>query len=215
MGNWAFNMKYDFESVEGIRILFKDVTDRLYENHGCLIKRDLDERTISGCLMHELNILLGNERYNDKKIYADIEYNRNGLDPKRIINIDLAFCYDDTRRESKSLNEKDDYKACNEESVRDKLFRPDIIIHTRNINNDEGNLVVVEVKKRVNGKHHDDIDFDLLKLARLYKDNNYQYKHHIYYEYDKDNKKDVKAYHLRGVNCKGDYCFEELALFSK
>ena len=104
-----------------------------------LLEIDAGERLISGCL---LRYLVGVFPAHD----VDVEYNRHGIDPKRVTGLeDIA-------------------------GNSDGLIVPDIVVHQRG--NDDNNLLAIEIKKTSN---HEDRDRDKNKLRALRTEYRYEH----------------------------------------
>lgn len=124
---------------EDIKSNVKLAIDEIVRNDSFLFKNDVAERTITAKLACYLQ-----NRFEDWDV--DCEYNRNGIDPKRLKDV------------------------CNSTVNGDgSLVYPDVIIHKRNINN---NLVVIEVKKTTNIESD---ECDLTKLRAFKSELNYKY----------------------------------------
>jgi len=125
-----------------------------YKNDIKILKRNLTERMISAKLAEYLSLFF-NEYDVDPEYNGDFDKpnDRKALDIARNRMIEIG----------RNPNEKDNYKLV-----------PDIIIHTRETNDD--NLVVIEVKKDISPKAEK--DYDLIKLEHLtvnYMGNHYNY----------------------------------------
>lgn len=117
---------------------------RLVKNDFDLFTADVNERSIT----HKLAEYIQDEF---SEYHVDCEYNRKGIDPKR-----LSFSVDTIQ--------SDDTEA--------KTAYPDIIVHHRRTSN---NFIVIEAKKDTNGA----VNRDLEKL-RAYKDElGYQFAYFI------------------------------------
>lgn len=93
----------------------------LREHDSHLLEFDVAERSITARLAHYMIPLF--EDY-----AVDVEYNRHGIDPKKMAEHVATTC----------------------QQCRDRLVVPDIIVHRRGDN--ERNLLVVELKKSTNSK---------------------------------------------------------------
>lgn len=156
--------KNGFEKLKGI---FLEANRAFLENHAILLKRELSERCLCGALMYELNKQL--EKKNLKKYHADIEFNRDEGNVKRI-----SYITDD--------------------GVYLKCIFTDIIVHSRGeVSLD--NLIALEMKK--SSASQKEIDDDKARLKQLTKQNtntsfcNYGYILGIYYEINLD-KEEIK-----------------------
>lgn len=69
-------------NLKNLKGMFWEANRAFLENHASLLKRELAERCLCGALMYELNKQL--EKKNLKKYYADIEFNRDEENVKRI-----------------------------------------------------------------------------------------------------------------------------------
>ena len=120
-----------------------------------ILERGLNELNLNGNLIKYLTPLF-------KEFDVDPEYNGDRLKPNDRKALDIA------------KNRMIEIGIIPDESNNYKLT-PDILIHTRNVN--ENNQVVIEVKKDSNSKKNK--DFDLLKLEHMtidYSGNHYNYK---------------------------------------
>jgi len=102
------------------------------------------------CINHKLAIYLENEILPiisgaDQKHFVDIEFNREGINKKKII-------------------------LCNGEEL---VVRPDIIIHNRKSGKEKRNFLIVECKK--NGAQPSEIDYDRKKILVLMENDKYKY----------------------------------------
>jgi hypothetical protein len=104
---------------------------RLMEKDLYLLKVNANERSLSHCLAFHLQLEF-------PALNVDCEYNRDGIDPKRLPHLNL---YPDSEDEDA------------------KTVYPDIIVHRRGSNE---NLLVIEIKKNSNQSGR---DTDLAKLA--------------------------------------------------
>lgn len=126
-----------------IAALQKLLTDDVY-----LLKVDANERSIS----HRFGMHL-QQRFTDYSV--DCEYNRDGLDPKRIGHLDLQPRADDTEG---------------------KTVFPDIVVHIRG---EKQNYLVIELKKSSN-KVSRDVDFQ--KLSGYKSDDRLKYEYALFIE---------------------------------
>lgn len=113
------------------------------------------------CINHKLAIYLENEILPiisgaDQIYFVDIEFNREGVNKKKII-------------------------ACNGEEL---VVRPDIIIHNRKSGVQKSNFLIVECKK--NGANHTEIDDDRKKIRAFIEDDKYKYSFGLQVVYGKD-----------------------------
>lgn len=102
------------------------------------------------CINHRLAIYLENEilpiiSVDGQKYFVDIEFNREGINKKKII----------------------------ERNGEELVVRPDIIIHNRKSGNRKKNLLVVECKK--NGVQPAELDDDRKKIRAFMENHNYEY----------------------------------------
>jgi hypothetical protein len=121
-----------------------------------LLKSEAHEQAIS----HRIAVYLEKSFGESEKLNVDCEYNKHLKSPKRI-NLDL----DDL------MKQKEQAKRCwcsmcqvichglNLEKFDDKLFRPDIVVHSRG--NDNRNLIAIEIKA------DEMCPFDVAKLRAL------------------------------------------------
>lgn len=142
----------DENGFENLKEMFLEANRAFLENHVILIRRKISERCLCGALMYELNKQL--EKKNLKKYYADIEFNRDEDNVKRI------SCKSD-------------------DGVYSKRIFTDIIVHSRGeVSLD--NLIALEMKKstaRREAKERDKNKLSLLTSSYFYK-----YKLGVYYE---------------------------------
>lgn len=142
----------DENGFENLKEMFLEANRAFLENHVILIRRKISERCLCGALMYELNKQL--EKKNLKKYYADIEFNRDEDNVKRI------SCKSD-------------------DGVYSKRIFTDIIVHSRGeVSLD--NLIALEMKKstaRADAKERDKNRLSL--LTSLYP---YKYRLGVYYE---------------------------------
>lgn len=129
--------------------------NQLLKNEKDILKRGLNELNLSGHLTKYLSPLF-------EGFIVEQEYNGDKLKPNDRKALDIAK----NRMEEIGIkpNKTNNYK-----------FTPDIIIHTRNIN--ENNLVVIEIKKDSNSRKKK--EWDLIKLEHMtigYLGNHYNYK---------------------------------------
>lgn len=104
--------------------------DQLFSRDGILLELDANERSIAYRLAMYLQAEL-------PTLNVDCEYNRDGIDPKKIQHL---------------------YLVPNDEDTEAKTVFPDIIAHVRN---SENNYLVVELKKTTNTVSR---DTDIAKL---------------------------------------------------
>ena len=137
----------------------KEVLEKVKNAYRKFLKRDLyllkvnaNERSIT----HRFVIYL-EEEFPD--YHVDCEYNRNGLDPKRLYLFRKTICSDDENGTT--------------------VF-PDIIIHHRGTNN---NFIVIEAKKTNNNGNDDE------KLKAYKKDLNYRHAFFVEFPINDDAKK--------------------------
>lgn len=136
--------------------------NELISNEKDILSRGLNELNLTGHLTKYLT-----PKFSDYNV--DPEYNGDILKANDRKSLDIAK----SRMIEIGLKpkENDNYK-----------LSPDIIIHTRNTN--ENNLLVIEAKKDSNNKENK--EFDLIKLEHLtidYSGNHYNYKLGIYLEF--------------------------------
>lgn len=110
-----------------IENIMNSALKKLVEEDLYLLKRDVNERTIT----HQFAIYLAEEMNKEEDWNVDVEYNRNGDDPKRIEAI-CDECFSNISIPTYDLDAKTVY--------------PDIIIHERGSH--ENNLLIIEIKKR-------------------------------------------------------------------
>jgi len=135
-----FNIQKKTESLseKDVRKCIERAYKMLIEKDGYLLEVDANERSITHCLAIHLESVF--PEYN-----VDCEYNRNGIDPKRLINFKKQIDSDDT---------------CG------TTVYPDIIIHHRGKNS---NFIVIEAKKVSNGDDLDRVKLDIYKKELSYK----------------------------------------------
>ena len=142
----------DENGFENLKAMFLEANRVFLENHVSLLRCKISERCLCGALMYELNKQL--EKKNLKKYYADIEFNRDEDNVKRI-----------------------SYKT--DDGVYSKRIFTDIIVHSRGeVSLD--NLIALEMKKssaRADAKERDKNRLSLLTSLHSYK-----YKLGVYYE---------------------------------
>jgi hypothetical protein len=129
--------------------------NQLLEKERDILTRGLNELNLNGHLTKYLTPLF-------KGLVVDPEYNGDKLKANDRKALDIAK----SRMKEIGIepNEENNYQ-----------LTPDIIIHTRNIK--ENNLVVLEIKKDSNSKKNK--EFDLIKLEHMtidYLGNHYNYK---------------------------------------
>jgi hypothetical protein len=146
------NIQNKPESVsrKDIRKLIEGAYQMLIEKDGYLLKVDANERSITHRLAIHLESVF--PEYN-----VDCEYNRNGLDPKKLIKFKKEIDPDDTNG---------------------KTVYPDIIIHHRGENS---NFIVIEAKKISNKD-----DSDREKLAIYKKELFYKYAYFVRFPIGED-----------------------------
>ena len=141
--------KNDYQNLKDF---FWEANRAFMEKNYVLLDEDISERCLCGALMYELNKQL--EKKNLKKYYADIEFNRDEGNVKRI-----------------------SYKT--DDGVYSKRIFTDIIVHSRGeVGLD--NLIALEMKKssaRAAAKERDKNRLSLLTSLHSYK-----YKLGVYYE---------------------------------
>lgn len=153
---------YSFEEIE---ILVKNALDKLYYNDIYLLEYNVNEQSIT----HKLAMYLDDAFFNYN---VDCEYNRYGDHSKRLMG--KSF-----KKYEKIFSSE--IKKLKEEMCKDKLAKPDIIIHKRGEN--DQNLLVVEVKKSNNG----DDNYDRLKLMIFTnKDYGLNYKYGLFIKLNKE-----------------------------
>lgn len=122
----------------------------LFKGDSFLLENGVNERSVSHKLAEYLQTLFSD--YN-----VDCEYNKKGLDTKTL----------------------DGIKECEEQRKTDRVF-PDIIVHTRNSND---NLIVIEIKTISKNEN-----CDLCKLSLftdLLSSNGYKYQLGIFIKFNK------------------------------
>jgi len=125
-------------SKEDVRMRIERAYKKLFEKDGYLLKVNANERSITHRLaIHLESVFPG---YN-----VDCEYNRNGIDPKILINFKKEINSDDTSGVT--------------------VF-PDIIIHRRG---KRDNFIVIEAKKLSNTDDSDKEKLDIYKKELSYK----------------------------------------------
>lgn len=142
------------ETVQIIDNLFLAI-DELLEKERNILERGLNELNLNGHLSKYLTPYF--EGYN-----VDPEY--NGDIKKTKDRKELSIAKNRMREIGNDPNAKNSY-----------TLTPDIIVHTRNTN--ENNLMVIEVKKDSNSEKNK--QFDLLKLEHMtidYNENHYNYR---------------------------------------
>ena len=157
-----FNIQKKVENLseKDIRKLIERAYKMLIEKDGYLLKVDANERSITHRLaIHLESVFPG---YN-----VDCEYNRNGIDPKILINFKKEINSDDTSG---------------------KTVYPDIIIHHRGENS---NFIVIEAKKISNKD-----DSDREKLAIYKKELFYKYAYFVRFPIGEDFK-NYKCLHFK------------------
>jgi len=140
--------------------VLKAITRLLMEDSE-LLRVDANERSITHCLASHLKSEL-------PYLHVDCEYNRDGIDPKRIRGISQESGSDDTEA---------------------KTVFPDIIAHLRGTNI---NYLIIEVKKSSNRTDH---AIDLKKLSKYKTDLNY--KHALFIEFTTGDKPGVTSMQWR------------------
>lgn len=123
---------------------------KVIKNDYQLLENNVNERSLT----HKMAIYLGEEF---PEYHIDCEYNRNGLDAKRL-------------QEWKRPIESDD--------IEGKTVYPDIIIHHRGTFN---NFIVIEAKKSSNND-----ETDIKKLKAYKKDLDYQHAFFVKFPVGKD-----------------------------
>lgn len=138
----------------------------------CEIEEDFgyDSRKLHEvCINHKLAIYLEDEILPiisgaDQKYFVDIEFNREGINKKKII-------------------------VCN---VEELVVRPDIIIHNRKSGEQKKNFLIVECKK--NGAQLSEIDDDRKKIRAFMENDKYKYSFGLQVVYRKDEIKGTLFY---------------------
>jgi hypothetical protein len=133
-------------------VLVSSALDRLFEAESGL-PPDVSERTVAGLFGRHLEHTLRELPVAGGRWSVDCEYNRLGLDPKRVPQLDEMFADLAAR-----LGWADDFA-----SSATGLVVPDIVIHRRQSGAGAGNLVVCELKRIDASKQA--IAADLVKLA--------------------------------------------------
>jgi hypothetical protein len=121
------------------------------------------------CINHKLAIYLEKQILPiisgaDQKYFVDIEFNREGINKKKII-------------------------VCNGEEL---VVRPDIIIHNRKSGEQKKNFLIVECKK--NGAKLAEIDDDRKKIRAFMENDKYKYSFGLQVVYGKDEIKGTLFY---------------------
>jgi hypothetical protein len=132
--------------------LIASALDRLFDAERGL-PPDVSERTVAGLFGRHLEYTL-RERPVAGGWSVDCEYNRLGLDPKRVPQLDEMFA---------DLAARLGWAAADFSSSATGLVVPDIVIHRRQSGVDAGNLIVCELKRVDASKK--EIAVDLVKLA--------------------------------------------------
>lgn len=168
----------DENGFENLKAMFLEANRVFLENHVSLLRCKISERCLCGALMYELNKQL--EKKNLKKYHADIEFNRDEDNVKRI-----------------------SYKT--DDGFYSKRIFTDIIVHSRGeVSLD--NLIALEMKK--SSASQEEIDDDKARLKHLTKMNtntsfgSYEYILGIYYEINLD-KEEIKIEFFYNGNRKG------------
>jgi hypothetical protein len=138
MGGALNHMSIDQHHMQ---ILVRRALKDLFDKDGPLLERDAAERAIAAKLAVHLAVL-----FPDHKV--DVEYNRHGLDRKRV---ELP-------------------PNCRYGGI--KLILPDIVVHRRGT--DDDNLLVVELKKQTNTKK-ESRDCDRAKIVAMKREFHYQH----------------------------------------
>lgn len=143
----------------------KTAIQNLITKDSYLLKHDVNERSISAKLAHHLSIEIENvaPAWN-----VDVEYNRNGIHPKELLTLT-------NERKSQGKNMK--------------RVVPDIIIHKRGLNNENGtennNLLIIEIKKKGSGNaYQEDKKFDICKINAFIHEYPYYYKYGVFIEFN-------------------------------
>jgi len=168
----------DITNYQKLKDLFWEANRAFIEKDLDLLYEDISERCLCGALMYELNKQL--EKKNLKKYYADIEFNRDEDNVKRI------SCKSD-------------------DGVYSKRIFTDIIVHSRGeVGLD--NLIALEMKKSIASQEEKDDDKARLKhLTKLNTNTSfgsYEYILGIYYEINLD-KAEIKIEFFYDGNRKG------------
>ena len=129
------------ETREQIEIRVNFSIQELFEKDLYLLAVNANERSITHCLANYLQLQFPS--YN-----VDCEYNRDGIEPKRLGHLDL-------------------YPNSHDEDAQ-TVF-PDIVVHRRGTNE---NLLVIEVKKRSNPANR---ETDILKLRGYQRELGYRF----------------------------------------
>ena len=132
--------------------------DRLFESEGEL-PPDVHERTIAGFYARHLERVLRERRSTtagrrNSGWSVDCEYNRLGLDPKRVPDLDVMF-----REVAAGLGWPPDAFTAGDTG----LVVPDVVVHRRQSGIGAGNLIVCELRRITASKEA--IAADLVKLA--------------------------------------------------
>jgi hypothetical protein len=123
------------------------------------------------CINHKLAIYFENEILpiigaSDQKYFVDIEFNREGINKKKLI------------------------KFNGEELV----VRPDIIIHNRKSGEQKKNILIVECKKKKKGARLPEIEEDKKKIRAFMQNDKYRYSFGLQVVYGKDEIKGTLFY---------------------
>lgn len=166
-------MKYQIK--QGVLRAFS----KLKKDDGSLFDCDIEEefgydsrKLHEVCINHKLAIYLEKEILPiidsaDQKYFVDIEFNREGINKKKVI-------------------------WCNGEEL---VVRPDIIIHNRKSDEQKMNFLIVECKK--NGAQQAEIDGDRKKIHVLMENDRYKYSYGLQVVYGKNEIKGTLFYKIR------------------
>lgn len=117
--HYFFEINMNDSELQSVKNKLREAYNLLLKNDGYLLEKDVNERSLTHKYAEYLKELFPG--YN-----VDCEYNRDGLDPKKLIGLKEKISSDDTNG---------------------RTVYPDIIIHHRGTKN---NLVVIEAKKSKN-----------------------------------------------------------------
>jgi len=136
--------------------LFEKANEGFLINDIDLLYQDVSERTLCGALKESIDTVKRNENSKDYSMYrADVEYNRNGKDPKRIF-----------------------------QGKDEQMIICDLLLHSRG-RKDPDNLIAIEMKKSTRDDVDKEKDKKrLIALTENQYNNIYRYILGVYYEID-------------------------------
>lgn len=138
---------------EAADALVSRALDRLFDAERGL-PPDVSERAVGALLGRNLEYALGERQVAGGGWSVDCEYNRLGLDPKRVPELDAMFA---------ELADRLGWPADELVTGASGLVVPDVVIHRRQSGVGAGNLMVCELKRV--GASKPAIAADLIKLA--------------------------------------------------